>query len=83
MRHIEPIFPLLHEAITLGLILSLEDHQTLLEARRSSIAYCPQWAVILAPHPEPDGVRGLFEDGFPADVRFFIARLNIVPVSQI
>ena len=82
MRKIEPVFPLLHEAITLGLILDLEDHNDLLIARRSSIAYAPPWIVILAPHP--DGmVENDADDAFRADVRFFIANLNIVPVSQI
>ena len=83
VRKIEPIFPMLHEAITLGLIWGLEDHQALLDARRSSIAYAPAWVSIPAPHPGLDGVYGLFDEVFRGDVRFFIANLNIVPVSQI
>ncbi len=81
MRKIEPVFPMLHEAITLGLILDLSDHQDLLDARHSAIAYAPPCVAIPAPLDWGQD-KGLPEEA-RWDIRFFVTFINIVPVGQI
>jgi hypothetical protein len=85
MRRIEPEYPLLHEALTFGLMIDVDDHQSLLDARHSSIAQCPQWVTLPMPTTEGGieipGRHG--HAGFSLDVRLFMTNLNIIPSSQI